>query len=102
MSIEQRIKAIEDHLIELGKTDAHTGEQTLEFRLSVMEGGIQILESQHLECNNSDEGEFKAAHGFIVKDIMKRVDGIQKKLDRISLLLKDKEFTISGEDALRL
>ena len=39
---------------------------------------------------------------YNIPKLTKQVEGIQKKMDRILLLLKDKEFCIDGETALKL
>ena len=39
---------------------------------------------------------------YKLSDLGKQVEGIQKKLDRVLILMKDKEFCIDGETALKL
>ena len=39
---------------------------------------------------------------YKLSDLGKQVEGMQKKLDRVLLLMKDKEFCIDGETALKL
>jgi hypothetical protein len=106
MNVGLELERVEQRLDDLGHTDAHQGEQTLEERLNIIEGGISILCGQHLGYTPSDAGEFRGAHGFepaqVKGDVLKRLDGIQKKVDRITLLLKDAKVTMSGETALRL
>lgn len=97
---------IENLLEELGKTDSHTGEQTLKYRLDIMEGCIDILHMSHMGHTNFADAEFKSMHGFIPiqleGNIPQRVDGIQKKLDRITKLIEGAEFTIKGKEAMKL
>lgn len=106
MNVGLELERVQERLHDLGHTDAHHGEQTLEERLIVIETGISILCGQHLGYTHSDAGEFKAAHGFepaqVKGDVLQRLDGIQKKVDRIALLLKDAKVTMSGETALKL
>lgn len=101
-NVGQELADLEVRIDKLGETDAHCGEKTLEERLNIIEGGIQILEMSHLGHTNSDEGEFKGMHGFISEALGKQLNGIQKKVDRIAELLKDKQFTVTGEQALKL
>ena len=97
---------IETLLDELGKTEEHTGPKTLKYRLEMIEGCISILHMSHLGHTNFAPAEFESMHGFLPSvisgDVMHRVDGIQKKLDRITKLLEDSEFTIKGKEAMKL
>ncbi len=91
---------------DLGKSpDFYTG-STLKERLSVIEGCIDILHSAHMGHTNFDGVEFKDMHGFsptkLKGDLLKRIDGMQKKLDLIVSLFEDMEITMTGKDALRL
>lgn len=106
MNIAPSYMRIEALIDELGKTDAHTGEQTLKYRLEIIEGCINILHMSHLGHTNTSDLEFKGMHGVLPSmtkgDLVKRVDGMQKKLDRITKLLEGAEFTITGKEALKL
>jgi hypothetical protein len=99
--LDLRVDEIEDLLIRLGKTDTHTGEQTLEFRLSILEGSLDILHSAHKGHTNYSEAEYYAMHERVEQKIG-QLQGIQKKLDRIAKLLEKAEFTISGKEALNI
>jgi hypothetical protein len=106
MNIAPSYLRIENRLENLGKTDSHTGEKTLEYRLNIIEGCIDILHMSHMGHTNFADAEFKSMHGFIPiqleGNIPQRVDGIQKKLDRITKLLENAEFTIKGKEAMKL
>jgi hypothetical protein len=106
LNVGPALARLEGRIDNLGKTDAHHGEQTLEERMNIIEGCISILEGAHLGHSNSDAGEFKGMHGFepsqIKGDVLQRIEGIQKKLDRIEFLLKDTKVTMSGHTALHL
>jgi len=106
MNIAPSYHRIEALLERLGKTDAHIGPQTLEERLNIIDGCIDILHMSHIGHTNFVDVEFEAMHGFIPSsiggDIMKRVDGIQKKLDRLSKLFDNTKITMSGKTALEL
>ena len=106
VDVGPELTSLQVRLDNLGHTDAHHGEQTLEERLNMLESTIQILEGAHLGHTNSDAGEFKSMHGFepwqIKGDLLQRMEGMQKKLDRILLLLKDKEYSVSAEDFLQM
>jgi len=101
-NVGQELADLETRIDKLGETDAHHDEQTLENRLDIIEGGIQILEGGHLGHTNSDANEFRGMHGFSVEALGKQLNGMQKKLDRIAELLKDKQFTVTGERALKM
>ena len=98
-----RIEALLD---ELGKTDEHTGPQTLKYRLEMIEGCISILHSSHLGHTNYAEAEFRGMHGYnssqTDENLRQQVDGIQKKLDRVTKLLETAEFILKGKDAMKL
>jgi hypothetical protein len=106
MNVSLELQRVQQRLDDLGHTDAHQGEQTLEERLNIIEGGISILCGQHLGYTSSDAGEFKGAHGFepvrIKGDLLERIEGIQKKIDRLLFLHKDETFTVSAETAMKL
>ena len=99
---EKLFKRIEN----LGKTDFNEGIQTLEFRLSVIEGSIDILCGQHFGYTGSKAMEFNAAHGIqqgaMRENLLDRIEGIQKKLDRLLVLHKDETFTVSMDTAMRV
>jgi len=99
--LDLRVDKIEDLLTRLGKTDAHTGDQTLEFRLSVIEGMLDIFSSAHKGHTNYSEVEYYGMHES-VEQKTGQLQGLQKKLDRITKLLEKAEFTISGKEALKL
>ena len=85
----------------LGKTDAHVGEQTLEFRLSIIEGCLDILHSAHKGHTNYEEVEYYGMHDNIEAQ-RGQLDAIQKKMDRVAKLLENAKFTITGKEALKL
>jgi hypothetical protein len=106
MNIAPSYMRIEALLDELGKTDNHTGPKTLKYRLEIIEGCINILHMSHMGHTNFADTEFKSMHGFIPiqleGNIPQRIDGIQKKLDRITKLLENAQFTIKGKEAMKL
>ena len=97
---------IEALLEELGKTDSHTGPKTLKYRLDMIEGCLSILHMLHLGHTNYEEVEFRGRHGYNPSEtdepLKQRVDGMQKKLDRVTKLLENAEFTLKGKEALKL
>ena len=97
---------IEALLERLGKTEAHIGPQTLEERLDIIEGCIDILHMSHMGHTNFADVEFESMHGFMPSslsgDILQRIDGIQKKLDKMSKLFENTEVTMSGKTAINL
>jgi len=97
---------IETLLDELGKTDKHTGPQTLKYRLEIIEGCISIFHMSHLGHTNYAEAEFRGMHGYnpslTDENLRQQVDGIQKNLDRVKKLIENAEFTISGKEAMKL
>ena len=99
----ERIEAI---LEEVKETDAHTGPQTLKYRLEMIEGCLSILNMSHIGHTNYSEVEFRGMHGYnpsqTDEDLRQQVDGMQKKLDRITKLLENAEFKITGKEALKL
>ena len=99
--LDKRVDDIEALLTLLGKTDAHIGEQTLEFRLSIIEGCLDILHSAHKGHTNYDEVEYYGMHDNIEAQ-RGQLDAIQKKMDRVTKLLENAEFIISGKEALKL
>ena len=99
--LDVRVDAIEELLTRLGKTDAHIGEQTLEFRLSIIEGMLDIFCSAHKGHTTYSEVEYFGMHENI-ESKKKQLDAIQTKIDRISKLLENAEFTITGKEALKL
>ena len=105
-NIASSYQRIEKLLYELGQTDEHTGEQTLKTRLDMIEGCISILHMSHLGHTNYEEAEFRGMHGYnpsqTDEPLKQRVDGIQKKVDRVTKLLENAEFTLCGKDALKL
>lgn len=100
-SLNGRVDAIEKRIDNLGKTDAHTGEQTIEERLNIIEGMQDIMCSAHKGHTNYSEAEYFGMHESIGKS-REQLEGMQKKLDRISKLLENAKFEISGKDALKL
>ena len=101
-SIMSRIEDKFDSRFEkLGKTDAHIGEQTLEFRLSIIEGCLDILHSAHKGHTNYEEAEYYGMHDNIEAQ-RGQLDAIQKKVDRIKKLLTNAKFIITGKEALEL
>ena len=98
-----RIEAI---LEEVKHTDTHTGPQTLKYRLDMIEGCLSILHEAHMGHTNYSEIEFRGMHGYnpsqTDEQLRERVDGMQKKLDRVTKLLENAKFTISGKEAIKL
>jgi len=99
--LDKRVDDIEALLTLLGKTDAHIGEQTLEFRLNIIEGCLDIFHSAHKGHTNYSEAEYFAMHDNIEAQ-RGQLDAIQKKMDRVTKLLENAEFTISGKEAMKL
>lgn len=98
--LDKRVDVLELRLTNLGKTDAHIGEQTLEYRLSIIEGMLDIFSSAHKGHTSYSETEYYSMHEKNVSN--EQVKGMQKKLDRICKLLENAEFTISGKEAMKL
>jgi len=90
----------------LGETDTHTGPKTLEYRLDMIEGSLDIFSMSHLGHTNTSSSEFKEMHGFepleIKGDILQCIEGMQKKIDRITQILEKYKITMSVKDALKL
>lgn len=61
---KEKSPKIHEVLVELGKTDFHTGEQTLKNRLDIIEGMLNIFCQSHMGHTNYDPVEFKEMHGF--------------------------------------
>lgn len=100
--IHDRIMAgIEARFEKLGRTDEHTGPKTLEYRLDMIEGCLSILHGAHKGHTNYSEVEYYGMHDNIETN-KGQLDALQKKLDRITKLLENAEFTISGKEALKL
>ena len=97
---------IETLLDEVKDTDFHTGPKTLKYRLEMIEGCLNILHEAHMGHTNYSEIEFRGMHGYnpsqTDEKLRERVDGMQKKLDRITKLLENAEFTITGKEALKI
>jgi len=85
----------------LGQTDTHTGPQTIEYRLEIIEGCLSILHGAHKGHTNYSQSEYYGMHDNIEEN-KGQLDAIQKKMDRITKLLENAEFTISGKQALKL
>jgi len=85
----------------LGQTDAHTGPKTLEYRLELIEGCLSILHGAHKGHTNYSDVEYYGMHDNIETN-KGQLDALQKKLDRVTKLLENAEFTISGKQALKL
>ena len=101
-SIMSRIEDKFDSRFEkLGKTDAHIGEQTLEYRLNIIEGMQSIFCSAHKGHTNYEDAEYYGMHDNIEAQ-RGQLDAIQKKMDRVTKLLENAEFTITGKEALKL
>ena len=99
--LDVRVDVIEELLTRLGKTDAHIGEQTLEFRLSIIEGCLNIIHSAHKGHTNYSEIEYYGMHENI-ESKKKQLDAIQTKIDRVTKLLENAKFTITGKEAMKL
>jgi len=85
----------------LGQTDTHTGPQTIEYRLEIIEGCLSILHSAHKGHTNYSDAEYYGMHDNIETN-KGQLDALQKKLDRVTKLLENAEFKITGKDALKL
>ena len=105
-NIAPSYERIEKILYEVSQTEEHTGPQTLKYRLEMIEGCISILHSSHLGHTNYAKAEFIGMHGYnpsqTDEQLKQRVDGMQKKLDRVTKLLENAEFTLKGKEALKL
>lgn len=100
--LQDRIMSRVDSRFEkLGQTDTHTGPKTLEYRLEIIEGCLSILHSAHKGHTNFSETEYYGMHDNIETN-KGQLDALQKKLDKITKLLENAEFTISGKQALKL
>jgi len=99
--LDKRVDVLENLLESLGKTEAHSGEQTLEYRLSIIEGMQSIFCSAHKGHTNYDEAEYYGMHDNIEAQ-RGQLDAIQKKIDRVTKLLENAEFTLTGKEALKL
>ena len=82
----------------LGETDFHVGTKTIEERLNIIEGSLGIFAMSHKGHTSYSEVEFNEMHG----DSYKRLDGIQKKVDRIVKLLDNAKIELSFQGALKL
>ena len=106
MNIAPSYLRIERLLEELGQTDMHTDSKTLKNRLNIIEGCIDILHMSHLGHTNTQNAEFEEMHGFkpfeIKGNMLERLDGIQKKLDKIIKFLAKFEVKMSVKDALEM
>ena len=105
-NIAPSYERIERILEEVKETDAHTGPKTLKYRLDMIEGSLSIFAMSHIGHTNYAEAEFIGMHGYnpsqTDEELRQRVDGMQKKLDRLTKLLENAEFTITGKEALKL
>ena len=106
MNIAPSYERIERILEEAKTTDSHTGPQTLSYRLDMIEGCLAIFAMSHIGHTTYEEVEFRSMHGYNPSEtdetLRTKVDGMQKKLDRIHKLLENAEFTITGKEALKL
>ena len=106
MNIAPSYERIERLLEELGQTDSHTGHKSLKNRLDIIEGCLDILHMSHLGHTNTAEAEFEEMHGFkpfaIKGNMLERLEGIQKKLDKIVKFLEKFEIKMSVKDALEM
>ena len=99
--LDKRVDDIEALFTLLGKTDTHVGEQTLEFRLNIIEGMQSIFCSAHKGHTNYEEAEYYGMHDNIEAQ-RGQLQAIQKKIDRVQKLLENAKFEISGAEALKL
>ncbi|MBD3405688.1 MAG: hypothetical protein GF411_06100 [Candidatus Lokiarchaeota archaeon] len=99
------IQYFESKMRELGKTDSHTGEQTLENRLSIIEGGLTILYDSHLNTTGSKHAEFENMHGSMsevgeIPYMMVDISKLEKLVDRLSTQVKGIQDKTDGIFAL--
>ena len=99
--LDQRVDELESRIEQLGQTDAHTGEKTIENRLNLIEGMIDIFCSAHRGHTNYSEAEYYGMHENI-ESRKQQLDGIQKKVDRIVKLLENAKVELSFQEALKL
>ena len=106
LNIAPSYERMERLLDDLGKTDFHTGPKTLKQRLDIIEGCIDILHMSHLGHTNTRSEEFESMHGFepfeIQGDLIERIEGIQKKVDRIIKVLEKIDVQMSAKTAVEL
>ena len=100
-ALDDNIGRIEARLQKLGKTDVHTGNMTIEERLNNIEGCISILHMSHKGHTNYKEAEFQEMHGPQI-DYERRVEGIQRKVDRIVKLLENVQIITDPKTILEL
>jgi len=62
LNVGPRLKALEEQIERAGHTEFHNGPQTLEERLSIIEGMIDIFCSAHFGHTNFSEAEFWGMH----------------------------------------
>ena len=98
--LDKRVDELERLIKRLGQTNSHIGEQTIENRLNMIEGMQDIFCSAHRGHTNFSESEYYDMHDKNISN--EKVEGIQKKLDRIAKLLENAQFTITGKEALKL
>ena len=105
-ALDRCVSRIDARFDKLGETDHHIGKQTLEERLNIIEGGLQIFAMSHLGHTNTADAEFREMHGFtpfsLKGDIGDRIKGMQRKLDKIVNFLEKFEVTVSVKEALDL
>jgi hypothetical protein len=65
LDLSARVQMIEDLIDYLGKSESHTGPQTIKHRLDIIEGNLEILHSSHLGHTNYAPAEFRQMHGFV-------------------------------------
>ena len=100
--LQDRIMSrIDARFEKLGQTETHTGPKTLEYRLDIIEGNISILHSAHKGHTNYSDAEYYGMHDNIEAN-KGQLEAMQKKLDRITKLLENAKFIMSGKDALKL
>jgi len=99
--LEGVVSSINELLESLGQTDSHIGEKTLKYRLDMIEGCLSILHSAHKGHTNYEEVEYYGMHERL-ESKRGQLEGIQKKLDRISKLLNNTKFEISYDEAMKL
>ena len=92
---------IDNRFSTLGETDSHTGPKTIEYRFEILEGMQSIFCSAHKGHTNYSETEYYGMHESI-ESKKKQLDAIQNKLDRITKLLENAEFKITGKEAMKL
>ena len=99
--VEGVVKSLNELIEALGHTEAHIGKQTLAERLNIIEGMQSIFCSAHKGHTNYEDAEYYSMHDNIEAQ-RGQLDAIQKKMDRVTKLLENAKFTLTGKEALKL